>query len=400
MKKSHRSFFAFLICVILLGTACTSARESIPSPAVEQASATSPIPATSPAPASSTPSPLPSLTATPQLSPTLRKPPTSTPTPFLPADLAIISPQNASELRPVATLPEKGASVVAYSPDNRRVAAGLFATNQVKVWDLSSGQELLSLSGHADPRIISYLAFSPDGARLASGAQGWDAPNDSLILWDAGTGSELQRFSGFIGAISPDWRVVALTQREQDQRVVLTLSELTSGEKLHALEAAGDIYGITFSPDGQQVAAKMYHVIQDLFSFWSVEDGRLNRTLYDWLEFSYSPDGRFIAAVLNSGSGDEHGELDIFDAVTFKWMKTLAKDADSLWYTFPAFSPDGQILAASAGDHVTLWDTQTWKVLASLPASDPTGLAFSPDGRLLTSYTLKGTVQLWGVAGP
>jgi WD40 repeat protein len=279
------------------------------------------------------------------------------------------------------------------------MAAGLFRSNQVKIWDLTSGQELLTLSGHADPRIISYLAFSPDGSRLASGAQGWEAPNDSLIVWDASTGRELQRFNGVLGAVSPDFRLVALTEREVDEEVTLNLYDLASGEQLHTLEAPGDIYGVSFSPQGQQVAAKMYHVFQDLFSFWSVDDGRLDRTLYDWLGFSYSPDGRFIAALLETGSGSEVGELNIFDATTFKWIKTLAKDADGLWYTYPAFSPGGQVLAASTGDHVTLWDTQAWKVLASLPVPDRAGLTFSPDGRIMTTYTLSGPIQLWGVVG-
>jgi WD40 repeat protein len=296
-------------------------------------------------------------------------------------------------------LSEQSASVVAYSPDSRKVAAGFFRSNQVKIWDLASGQELWELSGHIDPRIISYLAFSPDGSRLASGAQGWDAPNDSLILWETRSGRELQRFSGVLGAISPDFKLAALTRREQEQQVTLILSDLASGEALHTLEAPSDIYGVSFSPQGQLVAAKMYHVFQDLFSFWSVENGRLERTLYDWVGFSFSPDGRFIAALLETGSGSEVGELNIFDAASFKWIKTLAKDADSLWFTSPAFSPDGQVLAASTGDHVTLWETQTWEELASLPASGPTGFAFSPDGRIFTTYSQSGKLQLWVVVG-
>jgi WD40 repeat protein len=297
----------------------------------------------------------------------------------------------------VAELPEQSASVVAYSPDSRRIAAGLFGSNHIKIWDLSSGQELFTLDAHVDPRIISYLAFSPDGSSLASGAQGWDAQNDSLILWDADTGRELQRFSGILGAISPDWRLAALTRREQDQGVTLILSDLTSGKVIHTLIAPGDIYGVSFSPQGKLVAAKMYDVYQDLFSFWSVDSGQLDRTLYDWVGFSFSPDGRFIAALVETGAGSENGELNIFDAATFKWIKTLAKDADSLWYAYPAFSPDGQILAASTGDNVILWETQGWKELASLPASSPTGLAFSPDGRILATYIHSGAVQLWGV---
>jgi WD40 repeat protein len=291
-----------------------------------------------------------------------------------------------------------GASVAAYSPDSQWLATGFFRTNQVKIWDLVSGEELLTLSGHIDPRNISYLAFSPDGSRLASGARGWDEYNDSLIVWDASTGYELQRFSSVLGAISPDWNLVALTQREHHVAGTLILSDLDNSEELHTLEAPGEIYAVTFSPQGQQVAALMYSVYQDLFSFWWVDSGLLDRTIYDWVGFSYSPDSRFIAALVNTGSGDV-GELNIIDATTFKYIKTLAKDADNLWFAYPAFSPDGQILAASRGDEVTLWDTETWSELTSLPTSAPTGLVFSPDGRMLTTFTQSGVVQLWGVPG-
>jgi hypothetical protein len=71
------------------------------------------------------------------LSPTGPTSPTRTSAPFLRANLTVISPQNVSKLKPVAVVPEQGASAVAYSPDSRRVAAGLFRTNHVKIWDLA-----------------------------------------------------------------------------------------------------------------------------------------------------------------------------------------------------------------------------------------------------------------------
>ncbi len=407
MNKSRILLIAFLFTVIFPSLACNLAGETVSTSNVVQSPISSPLTNVSPAPtitqlltglpSASPMTPTSTSVPTNTSAPISTSAPTSTSIPFLPANLVLISPQNVSKLKPVAVLPEQGASVVAYSPDSRRIAAGLFVNNVVKIWDLTVGQELFTLSGHVDPRIISYLAFSPDGLSLASGAQGWDAQNDSLILWDASVGSELQRFSGILGAISPDWRLAALTQREQPEGATLILSDLASGTVIHTLKAPGDIYGVSFSPEGQRVAAKMYNVFQDLFSFWSVDSGQLDRTLYDWQGFSFSPDGRFIAALLETGAGSEKGELNIFDAATFKWIKTLAIDADSLWYAYPAFSPDGKILAASFSDNVILWDTQSWKEMTSLPASSPTGLAFSPDGRILTTYTHSGRVQLWGV---
>lgn len=402
MKTSHLLPIIFLLGVIITGSACNPSNKTTPTKSNVQSPTVAPLRVASQMPITTTPTHAPSSTALPEKShPPTATPIVSTPTTaaFLPAILLPINPQNVIKLGQVALLTEQGASVVAFSPNSRQVAAGLFRSNQIKIWDLASGRELFDLNGHVNPRIISYLHFSPDGLRLASGAQGWEARNDSLIVWDAKSGAELQNFNGVLGAISPDWQIVALTQRQRDQQTTLVLTNLTNGKETLTLQAPSDIYGVSFSPDGQHVAAKMFHVFQDLFAFWSLGSGRLDLTLYDWLGFSYSPDGRFIAALVETGSGSDKGELNLFDAVTLKWIKTLAKDADALWYSYPAFSADGLILAASFENQVILWDTLTWQKLISLPISGPSMLAFSADDRIFIISTQTGKVQLWGVEG-
>ncbi|MBI1916132.1 MAG: hypothetical protein HYS12_15570 [Planctomycetes bacterium] len=59
----------------------------------------------------------------------------------------------------------------------RLASAGI--DNSVKVWDLGTGEETLALRGY--PGGVSSVAFSPGGNRLASaGADGtvrvWEAP--------------------------------------------------------------------------------------------------------------------------------------------------------------------------------------------------------------------------------
>jgi hypothetical protein len=65
---------------------------------------------------------------------------------------------------------------VAFSRDGQRLASA--GWNDVKVWDLATGRETLTLKGHSGP--VECVAFSPDGQRLAS------ASGDGTVkVWDA-----------------------------------------------------------------------------------------------------------------------------------------------------------------------------------------------------------------------
>jgi WD40 repeat protein len=59
---------------------------------------------------------------------------------------------------------------VAFSPDGQRLASGAQFDPTVRVWDAQTGQQLLALKGRG-----WSLAFSRDGHRLVAGEQLWDA---------------------------------------------------------------------------------------------------------------------------------------------------------------------------------------------------------------------------------
>jgi eukaryotic-like serine/threonine-protein kinase len=68
---------------------------------------------------------------------------------------------------------------MAFGPDGQRLASAS-TDGTVKVWDMATGQQLVTLIGHTGN--VSCVAFSPDGKRLASAS--W-SPEQTVKVWDA-----------------------------------------------------------------------------------------------------------------------------------------------------------------------------------------------------------------------
>jgi len=62
---------------------------------------------------------------------------------------------------------EKEITLFEFSPDGGQMVSDSWYDQEVRLWDTSSGEEVLSMQGHTS-RVIS-VAFSPNGTRIASG---------------------------------------------------------------------------------------------------------------------------------------------------------------------------------------------------------------------------------------
>jgi predicted Ser/Thr protein kinase len=151
---------------------------------------------------------------------------------------------------------------VAFSPDGKRLASGggdpvnPRKPGEVKVWDAVSGQEALTLKGHTG--FVYSVAFSRDGQRLASGGLDW-----TLKVWDAVSGQEALTLKGHTGgvwsvAFSPDGQRLASASQDRTLKV---WDAVTGQEALNLKGYTGPVYSVAFSPDGKRLASASDYVM-------------------------------------------------------------------------------------------------------------------------------------------
>jgi WD40 repeat protein len=381
-----------IIITITVGLAVflTSCGSPETSPAIS--SLTSPPPSTS-----TSVQPAPTSAPTEVVEPTVLSTATAEPITFIPAGLSVIAPDNAARLIRFANLTGLGASVVAFSPDGRLLASGTFGEGAIIVWDLTTGEAIHTLKGHVDPRVLNYLAFSPDGRTLISGAQGWDDLNNSMILWDVVSGEQVRTFDGGPGALTRDWRTLAISTTGGFEEDTLTFFNMETSEEMGTIETDNEILGVSFSHDDKLLATRLRETWSSPIIFWGVKNLREVRWLYDWQFFTFSPGGSTVAAIIDDEGDRDKGELKIFNMDEFLDNHTLATGADAIWYMPPTFSPDERLLVASFDRFLRVWETRSWEEIAVLMIPQRSGTVFSPDGRILVVFSHDYAVQLWGV---
>ncbi|MGA8448412.1 MAG: hypothetical protein WB766_24975 [Roseiarcus sp.] len=105
---------------------------------------------------------------------------------------------------------------MAFSPDGARVATGS-SDGTARLWDAATGAAIETLTGHN--LLINAVAFSPDGKQLLTGSF-----DNTARLWDLATGETVATLVGhkdyvWAVAFSPDGKRVLTGSRDNTARL-------------------------------------------------------------------------------------------------------------------------------------------------------------------------------------
>jgi len=294
--------------------------------------------------------------------------------------------------RKLATFRGNGAPLysVAFSPDGRWVANGVWVTNStqaspVAVWDAATGRLLFTLNGQTGS--VWSVAFSPDGRRMVAGSE-----DRTAKVWDLSTGRAMLTLEGhkeriWSVAFSPNGQWIATGSLDQTAR----LWDAASGREITTLGHSDKVWSVAFSPNSQRVVTGSGDTLAKV---WQVPSGRELLTLHGHAAgigtVAFSPDGQRIA----TGSADR--TIKLWDAGTGREVATLRGHTSHLISV--AFSPDGKLLlSASADKKATLWaipedrDPLTFKGHRNWIRA----VAFSPDSQRIITASQDGPARVW-----
>jgi WD40 repeat protein len=327
---------------------------------------------------------------------------------------------------------------VAFAPDGKSIVAG-GVNSMLALWDVETGTRIRRFTA---PTNVMSVAFSPDGAQLASSHVGgfkdgkWFDPERSIIiLWDVKTGREIRRLRGHTAkihslAFSPDGKFIAsaaggghTTDGWHDAHEnTVRIWDVATGEELARVELGSAVRSVAFTPDGRHVVTgggrrgdpgsadlRLWRLPEDVVAHAKPPVREITRETRLFgghkalvQSAAFSPDGRYIL----SGGGVITVDPTV-DPTVLLWDVETGReirrfDGHTASVHSVAFSADGQnALSGSRDTTMRLWNVESGKEIRRFKGHEGWvfSVAFAPDGRFAISGSGEGdnSIRLWNV---
>jgi WD40 repeat protein len=300
---------------------------------------------------------------------------------------------------------------IVFSPDGSRIAvAGRYLPSDpgstVLVLDALSGAVLRKVE-HKDNLDVFNFGFSPDGSRLFTSSQ----RDGSVLTWEVSTGRQIDRLKvlspsareveGYAtkSVLSPNGEYVAVVHNRGDRwydREWATISvwDVARRKKVRELkEGKHSVELMVFSPDGDELFVQQRGGnarVWDLRSGLVLKD--FGKHLADTLHVAFSSTGhKIVGRAIGRGAT-------VYDTSTGAAVTTFEDVPGPLAF---AFGDGDRLLAIGGWGEIQVRDLTTGMILATFGGQDPrqkvTGIAFSPDGKLLAGHFRNRGVVVWAV---
>lgn len=336
---------------------------------------------------------------------------------------------DTGELLHTLVVPGASVTAAAFAPDGKRlVTADGSLTDNVRVWDLSTGQTLRRF-GH----LVQEMAFVAGDHLVTAGSDlavqlwnietgeiirplegaapiviGLEASTNSplviagchdgrVITWDTSSGVIEHDFMGeslvSIAAIPGTNHVLT---GHPNNLVRVKNGEIGDNLRVFGGHTTSTTMGVGFSPDGRYVVSGGVEAFTRL---WNRTNAMPHTVVpghgAGTQAAAFSPDGRFVLTTFGAP---------IYSARLSNPQTGLVEReflGHTSWLLTAVFSPDGQRLATGAQDGTArLWDVATGTLMRtfSMPGTLIRSVAVSANGMYLASGDSGGIVRLWDAA--